>query len=85
MILGPRQRPEPDLLVVQADAETGPDQTAYLPDAVELVVEVVSSDSEERDRERKPQLYAKAGIYHDRVKLTIPFEIDLDLTEIDQL
>jgi Uma2 family endonuclease len=116
--LGPRQRPEPDLLVVRASAETGPDQTAYAPDAVELVVEVVSPDSEERDRERKPQLYAKAGIrhfwrvedssggkislyvyeldpatrayaltgiYHDRVKLALPFEIDLDLTEIDQL
>ena len=118
VILGPRQRPEPDLLVVRASAETGPDQTAYAPDAVELVVEVVSPDSEERDRERKPQLYARAGIrhfwrvedvpagqialyvyeldpathtyaltgiYHDRVKLALPFEIDLDLTEIDQL
>lgn len=118
VILGPRQRPEPDLLVVQAGAETSPDQTAYLADGVELVVEVVSPDSEERDRERKPQLYAKAGIrhfwrvedssggkialyvyeldpatrtyaltgiYHDRVKLAFPFEIDLDLTELDQL
>lgn len=118
VILGPRQRPEPDLLVVRASAETGPDQTAYAPDVVELVVEVVSPDSEERDRERKPQLYARAGIrhfwrvedasagkialyvyeldpathtyaltgiYHDRVKLALPFEIALDLTEIDRL
>jgi len=29
-----------------------------------MVVEVVSPESELRDRERKPQLYAKAGIQH---------------------
>lgn len=83
-----------------------------------LVVEVVSPDSEERDRERKPQLYAKAGIthfwrvedasggkvvvyvyeldpathtyvvtgiHHERLTLTVPFDIDIDLTEIDRL
>ncbi|MFF5173857.1 Uma2 family endonuclease [Micromonospora sp. NPDC000089] len=116
--LGPRQRPEPDLLVVQARAETGPDQTWYPPEAVELVVEVVSPDSEERDRERKPQLYARAGIryfwrvedgsggaivvyayeldpathayaltgiYHDRLTVSLPFAVDVDLTEIDRL
>lgn len=115
--LGPRQRPEPDVLVVRAEGEAGNQQTAYRPDMVELAVEVVSPESEERDRERKPQLYAKAGIrhfwrvedvsgkptvyvyeldpatstyaltgiHHDRLKLTVPFDIDIDLTEIDRL
>jgi hypothetical protein len=31
------------------------------------------------------RVYAVTGIYHDRLKLTVPFEIDIDLTEIDQL
>lgn len=64
VIFDSRQRPEPDLLVVRADAERDTDQTAYRPVAVELAVEVVSPDSEKRDRERKPQLYAQAGIPH---------------------
>ena len=61
LVLGRRQRPEPDIVVVHAGAETGRDQTAYPPDAVVLAVEVVSPDSEDRDRQRKPQLYANAG------------------------
>lgn len=64
VVLGRRQRPEPDLVVVRTEAEHDPSLTAYQPDAVELVVEVVSPDSQERDRERKPQLYAGAGIRH---------------------
>src|SRR5690606_15346182 len=62
--LGPRQRPEPDVLVVQAEAETSMDMTTYPPEAVHLVVEVVSAESEERDRKRKPLLYAEARIAH---------------------
>lgn len=117
VLLGPRQRPEPDVIVVRSDADTSTDQTWYPPEAVVLAVEVVSPDSEERDRERKPQLYAKAGIryfwrvedvsgnitlyayeldpatrayaltgiFHERVTLKAPFEVDIDLTEIDQL
>jgi Uma2 family endonuclease len=82
-----------------------------------LAVEVVSPDSEERDRKRKPQLYAEAGIphfwrvennsrrptvyvyeldpatrayaltgiHHDRLKTPVPFDVDIDLTEIDNL
>jgi Uma2 family endonuclease len=78
---------------------------------VVLVVEIVSPDSVVRDRERKPQLYAPAGIphfwrvenmdnravvyayeldpatktygrtgiFHDRLQITVPFDIDLDL------
>nr|WP_312881200.1 Uma2 family endonuclease [Actinomadura alba] len=114
--LGRRQRPEPDVIVIRADAVSGPDQTTFRPDEVLLAVEVVSPDSEERDRERKPQLYAKAGIphfwrvenssgrptvyvyeidpatgsycltgiHHERLKVTVPFDLDIDLTEIDR-
>ncbi|TQS26612.1 Uma2 family endonuclease [Microbispora sp. KK1-11] len=117
VILGLRQRPEPDVCVIRAEADRAPDQTAYEASDVLLVVEVVSPDSEERDRKRKPQLYAEAGIahfwrienqsgrptvyvyeldpattsyaltgiHHDRLKLSVPFEIDIDLTEIDAL
>lgn len=117
VLLDTRQRPEPDVLVVRADAEIGPDDTSYPADAVVLAVEVVSPDSERRDRERKPQLYAKAGIpyfwrvedvsgkmvvyayeldtvtrqyapvgiFHDRVNLSLPFAMDIDLTEIDRI
>jgi Uma2 family endonuclease len=117
VVLGPRQRPEPDVMVVRAEAEVGEAGTWYPADAVVLALEVVSPDSEERDRKRKPQLYAEAGIpyfwrvedvsgkialyayeldlvtrqyvavgiFHERVKLSAPFEIDIDLTEIDRM
>jgi Uma2 family endonuclease len=118
IVLGPHQRPEPDIVVVHADAIDSLDQTWFPADAVMLAVEVVSPDSEARDRERKPQLYAQAGIKHfwlieqaesgrplvyvylldlvsrtynlqgvfqDQVKLSVPFPIDIDLTEIDRL
>ncbi|WP_417553900.1 Uma2 family endonuclease [Microbispora sp. NBC_01189] len=117
VILDLRQRPEPDVCVIQADADRGPDQTAYEAGDVTLVVEVVSPESEERDRKRKPQLYAEAGIahfwrienqsgrptvyvyeldpataayaltgiYHDRLKVSVPFDADIDLAEIDEL
>lgn len=63
--LGRRQRPEPDLLVIHADAEApGANETTYLPQDVLLVVETVSAESEERDRNRKPKLYVAAGIKH---------------------
>lgn len=29
--------------------------------------------------------YALNGIFHERVSLTLPFEIDIDLTEIDRI
>nr|WP_243726230.1 Uma2 family endonuclease [Actinomadura rubrisoli] len=115
--LAQRQRPEPDVLVLRAEGVTGRDQTSYQPEHVVLTVEVVSTESELRDRERKPELYAEAGIphfwrvenidgepvvhvfaldpatkayvpsgvHHNRLKLSVPFEIDIDLTEIDRL
>ncbi|MEU4832374.1 Uma2 family endonuclease [Streptosporangium sp. NPDC023615] len=115
--LGKRQRPEPDIVVVHAEAVKGPKQTAYRPEDVVLAVEVVSAESEVRDRERKPVIYAQAGIvhfwrveetddrptvyvyeldpatrtyalmgiHHDRLKVSVPFDVDVDLTEVDDL
>ncbi|MDH2423901.1 Uma2 family endonuclease [Sphaerisporangium sp. TRM90804] len=115
--LGPRQCPQPDVVVIRATADLGPMVTAYQAADVVIAIEVVTPDSEIRDRERKPQLYAKAGIrhfwrveqdadratvyvyeldpatlvyvpmgiYHDKLQLTVPFEIDIDLTEIERL
>jgi Uma2 family endonuclease len=62
--LGPRNRPEPDVLVVRTDAIADPGQTTFRPEDVLLAVEVVSPDSEDRDRDAKPRKYAAAGIRH---------------------
>jgi Uma2 family endonuclease len=114
--LNKRNRPEPDVLVFRADADTGPEQTWYRPEDVVVAVEVVSEESEDRDREVKPQKYARAGIpyywrveenqglpvvhvyeidpatqaygligiFHNRLKLTVPFHIDIDLTAVNR-
>lgn len=115
--LGPRQRLEPDLFVIKAEAELNSEQTTYLADDVVLAVEIVSPESRERDRKRKPVLYAEAGIKHfwlveneqskpvlhthelapatqayvptgihrGKVKLDIPYPIEIDFSEIDRL
>ncbi|MBB6548843.1 Uma2 family endonuclease [Nonomuraea rubra] len=117
VILDRDQRPEPDLCVVAADAVEGRRQTFFEARDVSLVVEVVSPESQTRDRQRKPSLYARAaiphfwrfedqsdklvvyvyeldpatkcyvptGIHHDRLKLTVPFDVDIDLTTIDRM
>jgi Uma2 family endonuclease len=65
VVLGRRNRPEPDLSVVRAEAVSlEGEETSYQAADVVLAVEVVAPDSVERDRERKPQLYAAAGIPH---------------------
>ena len=62
VILGKRNRPEPDLMAVKADAVTEEaEETGYHPEDVLLAVEVVPPESTERDRKRKPQLYAEAA------------------------
>ncbi|MEU9834631.1 Uma2 family endonuclease [Streptosporangium sp. NPDC048047] len=112
--LGERQRPEPDIVVLHAHAASDMMRTFYEASDVLLAVEVVSAESAERDRNRKPQLYAEAGISHfwrveyedgqptvhvhqlnpatraytltgshrDRLKLSLPFEIDIDIAAI---
>jgi Uma2 family endonuclease len=56
-----RTAPEPDLSIVHAGAYD-PDKYFYLPQEVILAAEVISPESEERDREDKPVLYAMMGI-----------------------
>lgn len=119
IVLNKRNRPEPDVTIVRAEAVSpSGDETKYQAEDVVLAVEVMSPESEERDRDRKPQLYARAGIpyfwrieqgqgrrpviyvyeldkatatyvptgiFHDRLKLTVPFDMDIDLTDIDNL
>ncbi|MDB1087241.1 Uma2 family endonuclease [Streptomyces sp. ACA25] len=114
-----RNAPEPDVLVVRAEAVTGRRQVRYRAADVVLAVEVVSPDSESRDRDTKPRKYAAAGIPHfwlvemggpadhpvvhvyeldvltrrytptaihrDRLKLSVPYGMDIDLTTIDEL
>ncbi|WBB97945.1 Uma2 family endonuclease [Solwaraspora sp. WMMA2059] len=57
------ERPEPDLLATRAPYYD-PDCTFYTPDQVLLVVEVVSPESDHRDRTVKLRKYAEAGIPH---------------------
>ncbi|MFK0190805.1 Uma2 family endonuclease [Kitasatospora sp. NPDC090308] len=57
-----RNRPEPDLVVVDSGSDTGQEQTYFLAEDVLLAVEVVSPGSRTRDREIKPRKYAAAGI-----------------------
>lgn len=118
VVLGKRNAPEPDLVVVTAEADGDQCQTRYQAADVLLAVEVVSPDSEDRDRDTKPRKYAGAGIrnswlvemaensrpviwtyeldpvnkkyistgvHHDRLKLSVPYDIDIDLTAIDTL
>ncbi|MGC0414586.1 Uma2 family endonuclease [Embleya sp. AB8] len=60
--LGKRNRPEPDVVVAKVPLEAK--RTHYVAADVVLAVEIVSEESEERDRETKPLKYAKAGIPH---------------------
>lgn len=109
--------PQADVLVVAASAyEDQKRATWYDGSDVILAAEVVSPSSLVRDRERKPQIYAKAaikylwrveneddspviytseldaasvaydvtGIFYQRLKLSVPFPIDLDLSELTQ-
>jgi len=62
--LAERQRPEPDLMLVREGDGQGIHDTWIEPQLVALAVEVTSPESEVRDHERKPQLYAEAGIPH---------------------
>ncbi|MCD9903885.1 Uma2 family endonuclease [Streptomyces sp. MT29] len=64
VVLDRRNGPEPDVSVVRTEAVTGPDVTRYQAADVLLAAEVVSTDSEARDREAKPHKYATAGIPH---------------------
>lgn len=63
--LDKRNRPEPDITIYRAEADTHDtdlDQTWYAPEDVVVAIEVVSPDSVDRDRDAKPRKYARAGI-----------------------
>lgn len=111
------QRPEPDLLVLHANAVRDLRQTTFVPSDVVLAAEVVSPESRSRDRKRKPMLYAEAGIEHfwlienergkpvlhthllnessdgyDKTgryegiaKISEPFPLEIDFSEVDRL
>ncbi|MEU2072135.1 Uma2 family endonuclease [Streptomyces anulatus] len=65
VVLDRRNGPEPDISVVRTEADKkGMEQTSYTAADVLLAVEVVSPDSEARDREAKPHKYATAGVPH---------------------
>ncbi|HEU5356112.1 MAG TPA: Uma2 family endonuclease [Actinocrinis sp.] len=57
----PRSAPEPDLSVVHASAFDW-DKSVLQPADVLVAAEVISPESEERDREDKPLMYAAMGI-----------------------
>ncbi|MEV5500673.1 Uma2 family endonuclease [Nonomuraea fuscirosea] len=61
--LGPRQRPEPDVMLV-ARMTIRDDTTSFRPEDVHLVIEVASAESIDRDRTTKPIKYANSGIQH---------------------
>lgn len=117
MKLGKHQRPEPDILVYRFTE--GEDDhldwyraTHVPPEDVLIAVEIVSPESQDRDRTTKPMKYAAAGIPHfwriepedsgpaihvfeldgtrdpryvpttiarERLKLDVPFPIDIDV------
>ncbi|WP_017588451.1 Uma2 family endonuclease [Nocardiopsis ganjiahuensis] len=115
MKLGKHQRPEPDLVVYRFSPDADGDwqsDTHIPPEDVLLVVEIVSEESQDRDRTTKPMKYAAAGIPHfwrvereengpaihvyeldgtkepryvpvtiarERLKLDVPFPIDIDV------
>ncbi|MER5884687.1 Uma2 family endonuclease [Streptomyces sp. NPDC001941] len=82
--LGPRDRPEPDLMVVAKSALSGLAQTWFSPEDVLLAVEIVSPESVHRDRELKPRRYAAAGIrHHWRVELDDEEQAVLYAYELD--
>ncbi|MFB7497850.1 Uma2 family endonuclease [Streptomyces sp. NPDC056161] len=121
VVLDHRNAPEPDVCVLRADAFTGREQTRYRAEDLLLAVEVVSPDSEARDRDSKPLKYAAAGIphfwlvemaegdqhpvvrtyeldpigktyaltgiHHDKLELSVPFGIDIDISSgaLDEL
>ncbi|MER7868676.1 Uma2 family endonuclease [Streptomyces cellulosae] len=62
VVLDRRNGPAPDVSVIRTDAITGPEQTSYRANDVLLAIEVVSPESESRDRTTKPHKYAAAGI-----------------------
>ncbi|GHJ39644.1 hypothetical protein Sm713_52530 [Streptomyces sp. TS71-3] len=62
IVLDRRNGPEPDVSVIRAEGYASLEQTSFHVSDVVLAVEVVSPESESRDRDTKPHKYATAGI-----------------------
>ncbi|GHG54756.1 hypothetical protein GCM10018980_39620 [Streptomyces capoamus] len=62
VVLDSRNGPEPDICVIKAAAKKGLRQTYFEGKDVVLAVEVISPESEARDRLTKTHKYAAAGI-----------------------
>ncbi|WP_230984234.1 Uma2 family endonuclease [Microbispora oryzae] len=62
--LGGHRRTCPDVCLVDDLAAADDSRTFYLPEEVQLIIEVVSPETERADREIKPRHYAAAGIPH---------------------
>ncbi|GHH80021.1 hypothetical protein GCM10018793_34160 [Streptomyces sulfonofaciens] len=62
VVLDRRNAPEPDVSIIRAEAGAGLDRTRFEASDVVLAAEVVTPDSEARDRDTKPRKYAAAGI-----------------------
>ncbi|MFF4212506.1 Uma2 family endonuclease [Streptomyces sp. NPDC001796] len=75
VVLDRRNGAEPNISVIKATAKKGPDQTYFEGKDVVLAVEVVSPESEARDRLTKTHKYAAAGIqYYWLVEMTGPYK-----------
>lgn len=75
VVLDRRNGPEPDISVIRAEARKGLRQTYFEGKDVVLAIEVVSPESEARDRLTKTHKYAAAGIrYYWLVEMTEPEE-----------
>ncbi|CAL9544477.1 Uma2 family endonuclease [Streptomyces sp. enrichment culture] len=73
VVLDRRNGPEPDISVIKAAARKGLRQTYFEGKDVVLAVEVISPESEARDRLTKTHKYAAAGItYYWLVEMTEP-------------
>jgi Uma2 family endonuclease len=76
VVISRRSVPEPDVVVVTAEADGDEDTTRYQAKDVVLAIEVVSPESEERDRDTKPHKYAGAGIPHFWRVVVYVYELD---------
>ncbi|WP_235854984.1 hypothetical protein [Nonomuraea aridisoli] len=89
VILAKDQRPEPDLCVIHAEAGKRAHQTFYAEAAIphfwrvknhsdKPIVHVYELDPVTRG-------YALTGRHHARLKFAVPFDLDIDLTGIDDI
>ncbi|MFE0107173.1 Uma2 family endonuclease [Streptomyces sp. NPDC059009] len=62
VVIDKSNAPEPDISIIRASAITDDDLSRFPVQDVLLAIEVVSPESESRDRTTKPQKYAAAGI-----------------------